>query len=273
MIDEAGRRFMVDEHPDAELAPRDVVARAIHRILEAGGEAFLDARAAVGERFPERFPTVFQACRERGIDPRIEPMPVTPAAHYHMGGVATDVDGRTSRAGLWAVGEVASTGVHGANRLASNSLLEALVMGGRVAEAVRRRPATGSTEAVSLPEPEGTEAPNSEIEDRVRKLLWNRVGLIRDGRGLEETLAELRELERAPGAPRNLLTVARLVTAAAWAREESRGGHFRTDFPHADPAWERRLSVWLDPDGDERVVAGSPLTVHPRTAAVAGGRS
>ncbi len=134
LVDSAGHRFMLDEHPDAELAPRDVVARAIHCRREAGEAVYLDARAAVGPRFPERFPTVFEKAMEAGIDPRVEPLPVTPAAHYHMGGVATDGRGRSSLPGLWVCGEAASTGAHGANRLASNSLLEALVFGARVAK-------------------------------------------------------------------------------------------------------------------------------------------
>jgi L-aspartate oxidase len=139
LVDGAGRRFMLEEHPLAELAPRDVVARAIHRRLAAGEGVFLDARVAIGDRFPERFPTVFQAARDAGLDPRREPLPVVPAAHYHMGGVVTDERGRTSLPGLWACGETAATGVHGANRLASNSLLEALVFGARVAGDLARR--------------------------------------------------------------------------------------------------------------------------------------
>jgi L-aspartate oxidase len=139
LVDGAGRRFMLEEHPLAELAPRDVVARAIHRRLAAGDSVFLDARGAIGDRFPERFPTVFAAAREAGLDPRSEPLPVVPAAHYHMGGVVTDERGRTSLPGLWACGETAATGVHGANRLASNSLLEALVFGARVAGDLARR--------------------------------------------------------------------------------------------------------------------------------------
>src|SRR6185436_19887220 len=138
LLDGRGRRFMLDEHPDAELAPRDVVARAIWRRQVAGEGVFLDARAAVGDRFPERFPRVFEICRRHGFDPRIQPVPVAPAAHFHMGGVSVDIDGRTSLPGLWACGEVSATGVHGANRLASNSLLEALVFGARVAEDLRR---------------------------------------------------------------------------------------------------------------------------------------
>jgi L-aspartate oxidase len=136
LIDRSGHRFMRGAHADAELAPRDVVARAVHRQLKAGRGAFLDARAAVGEAFPERFPAVFAACMAAGIDPRRQPIPVAPAAHYHMGGIATDLDGFTGIARLYAVGECASTGLHGANRLASNSLLDGLVFGRRAAEAI-----------------------------------------------------------------------------------------------------------------------------------------
>ena len=134
LVDETGRPLLEGE--GAELQARDVVARGIWAALASGRRAFLDARAAVGDAFPERFPTVFDACRAHGLDPRRQPIPVAPAAHYHMGGVATDLDGRTSVPGLWAAGEVACTGVHGANRLASNSLLEALVFGARVARSL-----------------------------------------------------------------------------------------------------------------------------------------
>ncbi len=146
LVDETGRPLL--EGPGAELQARDVVARGIWAALAAGRRALLDAREAVGDAFPRRFPTVFEACREHGLDPRLEPVPVAPAAHYHMGGIATDLDGRTSVPGLWAAGEAACTGVHGANRLASNSLLEALVFGGRVARSLAealpnlRRPAS-----------------------------------------------------------------------------------------------------------------------------------
>ena len=143
LVDNRGQRYLVGEHADAELAPRDVVARANYRQLQAGLEPCLDARAAVGDAFPQRFPTVFALATAHGLDPRVDLLPVTPAAHYCMGGVAVDDQGRTSRPGLWAAGEVASSGLHGGNRLASNSLLEGLVMGRRVADAVvgRAQPA------------------------------------------------------------------------------------------------------------------------------------
>ena len=133
LVNETGERYMIDVHPDAELAPRDVVARANYRQIRDGHKPYLDARDAVGAAFPERFPTVFGLANQHGFDPRIDLLPVSPAAHYCMGGIAVDAAGRTSLDGLWAVGEVTSSGVHGANRLASNSLLEGLVMGERVA--------------------------------------------------------------------------------------------------------------------------------------------
>ena len=259
LVDETGRRFMVDEHPDAELAPRDIVARAIWRRLMAGSRVYLDAREAVGEDFPERFPTVFRLCQEHGLDPRTEPIPVAPAAHYHMGGIAVDERGRTSLPGLWACGEVAATGVHGANRLASNSLLEALVFGARVAEDLQdglppsRHPRgagrwmVGASRAV-------LEAPGDrELVAAVRTVMWEKVGVSRDGAGLSAAVSELARLAaahpQAAGEVRNLLGVARLVAAAALARQESRGGHYRADFPHSDPTWKRRLTLTAAPDG------------------------
>ena len=267
LIDETGRRFMTDEHPDAELAPRDVVARAIWRQQMAGHKVFLDARAAVGEELPEHFPTVFHLCQEHGLDPRIEPIPVAPAAHYHMGGIDVDENGRTSLPGLWACGEVAATGVHGANRLASNSLLEALVFGARVAEDLRaglpaarpprRRgivPATAGAELAA--------AGDAELIAAVRRLMWEKVGLVRDEAGLTAAVAELKRLAaahpRAAGEARNLLCVARLVTEAALERRESRGGHYRSDFPESDPAWQRRLYLTAAPDGSARFEAAEP---------------
>jgi L-aspartate oxidase len=256
LIDETGHRFMLDEHPDRELAPRDVVARAIWHRLMAGHRVFLDAREAVGEEFPDRFPTVFHSCRTYGLDPRVEPIPVAPAAHYHMGGVAVDERGRTSLPGLWACGEVSATGVHGANRLASNSLLEALVFGARVAEDLTSslpsrtprgwRVAGGTIPAVSAPG-------DAELTLAVRRLMWEKVGLLRDGAGLALALEELQRLAarhpQAAGEARNLLWAGRLVAAAALERKESRGGHYRSDYPEPDPVWQRRLFLTASPDG------------------------
>jgi len=299
LVDGAGRRFMPAEHPDAELAPRDVVARAIHRRREAGEAVFLDARKAVGEDFPRRFPTVFEKAMAAGFDPRREPLPVTPAAHYHMGGVEVDARGRSSLSGLWACGETASTGAHGANRLASNSLLEALVFGARVAEDLKLRvaglPGAGAEALARLRVAGGTglvagrgqeawvqEAQAaggvSPLRDRVRDRMWRAAGLVRDGAGLataredlEKADAGLRALGPAVEAmggfgdkvalyeTRNLVTAGRLVAAAAEARCESRGAHFRTDFPAEDPAQRHRLRAWIDAAG--RVQIGDPLRV------------
>jgi L-aspartate oxidase len=203
LVDERGARFMSDVHPDRELAPRDVVARAVWGRLREGRQVFLDARRAVGERFPERFPTVFELCRRHGLDPRVEPMPVVPAAHYHMGGVAVDASGRTSLPGLWACGEVAATGAHGANRLASNSLLEALVFGARVAEDVAAgagaRAAAGARrsdrmEMAMPPEARATTGAAATLVAAVRRLMWDQVGVERDEAGLAAAAAELEAL-------------------------------------------------------------------------------
>ena len=282
LIDEAGRRFMPGEHPDAELAPRDVVARAIWRQSMAGHRVFLDAREAVGEEFPEHFPTVFHLCREHGLDPRTEPIPVAPAAHYHMGGIAVDENGRTSLAGLWACGEVAATGAHGANRLASNSLLEALVFGARVADDLRDglpadrtsrgRLAAGATSGLS-----GVSAPgDAELTAAVRRLMWEKVGLVRDEAGLTAAVSGLERLAaahpQASGEARNLLGIARLVAAAALERRESRGGHYRSDFPESDPAWQRRLFLTAAPDGSARFEPADATAGTAPPLAVAGGR-
>ncbi len=259
LLDREGRRFMLSEHPDAELAPRDVVARAIWKRLVAGDRIVLDTREAVGESFPEHFPRVFELCQEHGLDPRIEPMPVAPAAHYHMGGIWVDANGRTTLPGLWACGEVTATGAHGANRLASNSLLEALVFGARVADDLRISLRAGETlRTANLRAASGFDRGRNSPGDReltaaVRRIMWEKVGLVRDEDGLTSAQDELERLaethRNAAGEARNLLAVARLVTAAALVRRESRGGHYRSDLPAADPDWARRLYLTAAPDG------------------------
>ncbi|MFP3942120.1 MAG: L-aspartate oxidase, partial [Thermoanaerobaculia bacterium] len=260
LVDGTGRRFLADEHPDAELAPRDVVARAIARRLAAGDGVFLDAREAVGGAFPERFPTVYALCRRHGLDPRRDVLPVSPAAHYHMGGVAADAWGRTTLEGLWACGEAAATGVHGANRLASNSLLEALVFGARVARSVAGAgplPA-GPVRLAGAPEPPPPGArrlPSGREASRAvahgRRLAWDHAGVVRTGEGLGRLLDELDGVEESAallgGEGRNLLLAARLVARAALERTESRGGHFRAEHPAPAEAWRRHLAVELEP--------------------------
>jgi L-aspartate oxidase len=220
-----GRAFMADYHPARELAPRDVVARAIHAERAAGRGAFLDATQAVGAHFDHEFPAVFAACLSAGIDPRVQPIPVTPAVHYHMGGVATDLDGRTSLPGLLAAGECASTGVHGANRLASNSLLEAAVFGARAGAAARDLGLGGEPLAAD-PTPD---LPDTALQS-LRQAMSRDAGVIRDADGLARLVAVLDALETAHG-PAPTLVAAQLIARAALARQESRGGHFRADFP------------------------------------------
>ena len=180
-------------------------------------------------------------------------MPVAPAAHYHMGGIAVDGQGRTSLAGLWACGEVASTGVHGANRLASNSLLEALVFGSRVAEDLRAAAGRAFPSGRRVPAVHSATRRDAELQLSIRRVMWEKVGLVRDEKGLSTALDELEAMAeshpRIAGEARNLLSVGRLVTAAALARRESRGGHYRSDFPLPDPDWQRRIQVTAAPDG------------------------
>ncbi|MEL7486107.1 MAG: L-aspartate oxidase [Pseudomonadota bacterium] len=231
-----GERFMPDYHPDAELAPRDIVARAVEAEIAAGRGAFLDASGAIGGDFPGRYPTVFAACESARLDPRREPMPVAPAAHYHMGGVVTDLEGRATLEGLSAVGEVASTGVHGANRLASNSLLEAAVFGARIADRLRGTE-TKATPRARAPEDRLQVAPSpapADAANRLRQAMSKDGALIRSASGLDRLQKTINEIERDAGSTSGLisaLTAARLIATAARHRTESRGAHFRHDYP------------------------------------------
>jgi len=270
VVDGAGVRFLLEIDPRGELLPRDVVARAIAERIAGGGAVFLDAREAVGDRFPEEFPTVFAACSAAGIDPRGEPIPISPAAHYHMGGVRIDACGRSSLAGLWACGEVACSGVHGANRLASNSLLEALVFGGRVAASVQASPALGPAPKQSIRSVRSSAADTDEgAVATIRELMWSHVGLARDAAGLATAGAAFAALDRdlpSTGEARNLLDVARLVTTAALHRRESRGGHFRRDHPRSSPGWRRRI-VLENASLEPRFEPVSPAPPLPARAA------
>lgn len=236
LVNADGKPFMQKYHRERDLAPRDIVARAVESERKAKRGAFLDAREAVGAGFREKFPTVFAACERNGVDPCTELMPVAPAAHYHMGGVMTDLDGKSSLDGLSAVGEVASTGVHGANRLASNSLLEAVVFGARIAERLKNAPLVIRTDAAA-PEDRRDLAPkpaDPKLMMRLRKAMSRGAALIRSEKGLLSVLDAINDLNQEPlmtSGLKSALASAELIVQGALLREESRGGHFRTDFP------------------------------------------
>lgn len=271
LVNKAGERFMLRHHADAELAPRDIVARGVFEEIVAGRGAFLDCRAAIGARFETAYPTVYAHCRAAGIDPVVDLIPVAPAAHYHMGGIATDMHGRSSVEGLWAAGEVASTGLHGANRLASNSLLEAIVLGGRVADDI------GSlvTASSAVPVAELRLVKGGKVVDmrlradamrRIRRIMSEDVGVVREAKGLRHALVELREIaaEAAGDAVvANMALTARLIAASALSRKESRGGHFRSDYPDAQARLQKRTFVTLD---DLKAVEASLLPRAKRAA-------
>ncbi|MEM1037376.1 MAG: L-aspartate oxidase [Pseudomonadota bacterium] len=225
LIGEDGAPFMSRYHPKAELAPRDEVARAIHTELASGRKAYLDTREAIGAEIEHHFPTVFGACQAAGIDPRSAPIPVAPAMHYHMGGILSDMWGRSTLNGLSICGECASTGAHGANRLASNSLLEAVVFAARIADRLREEPLKtpdASTAKVK------SDLPNSALQT-LRKGMATHCGVVRNERGLTQLLQTITDLENEHG-PAHSIAAARLIASAALARQESRGGHYRSDF-------------------------------------------
>ncbi|MEJ7811734.1 MAG: L-aspartate oxidase [Gemmatimonadaceae bacterium] len=252
---DAGERFMVGRHELAELAPRDVVAREIfreRRPASAGAPArtvWLDATNLDAE-FERRFPGIFALCAARGIDPRSALIPVTPAAHYMMGGILTDLVGRSSVPRLYACGEVSNTGVHGANRLASNSLLEGLVFAERVARDMAETPALGAEPPVadwSVPALRDRGAAQV-AANAVRNAMWEYAGIDRTADGLRRCVAALAEIERRlpEGATeeRNMVETAHLIADAALLREESRGGHYRSDYPTTKRTWEGKHIVW-----------------------------
>ncbi|NSX93347.1 L-aspartate oxidase [Agrobacterium tumefaciens] len=237
LLNENGERFMAAV-PGAELASRDIVARAIDREILRGGAVFLDARKALGPGFSSRFPSIDLLCREAGIDPARELVPVRPAVHYHMGGVATDGRGRSSVPGLWVAGETACTGLHGANRLASNSLLEAAALGMRAAQDIagRQPPTTRPAAAASRT------APGFAVVDPaiVRPIVSRHLGIVRHAAGLSEAIRDLLPFAEQEGPASDPALVGLAIAVFAFLRTESRGAHFRDDFPGKNAAAARR---------------------------------
>ena len=236
LVNASGDYFMA-EIAGRDLAPRDVVARAIAAENRQGQQTFLDARS-LGDRFAKRFPAIAQLCRAAGLDPARDLIPVQPATHYHMGGVATTTTGRSSIAGLWAIGEVAATGLHGANRLASNSLLEALVMGIGAAEDIAGMQDNNSRSA--LPACSASLPGLTDIAE-VRRLVSRHLGLLRDADGLQEAIAALLPLSQGQGCKADAAIIGLLMAVAAYRRQESRGAHARTDFPQQHMVAERQF--------------------------------
>ncbi|MEU6864828.1 L-aspartate oxidase [Streptomyces sp. NPDC046876] len=287
LVDADGVRFMLGAHELAELAPRDIVAKGIMRRMQEQGaqHMYLDARHFGAEMWEQRFPTILAACRAHGIDPVTEPIPVAPAAHYASGGVRTDLHGRTTVPGLYACGEVACTGVHGANRLASNSLLEGLVFAERIAEDIVRSAASGSGPGIPVPSTGPLQPAEARYE--VQRIMTQGAGVLRSAASLREAAAALEDLyataltaletegkTAVPGTETweatNLLCVARVLVAAALRREETRGCHWREDFPDRDDAaWRRHLVVRLSATERRALVvtptdtADLPSVQHP----------
>jgi L-aspartate oxidase len=237
LVDETGRRFL-DGVRGAELAPRDILTRAVWQHMAKGHRVFLDVRQRPAQEFAQRFPGIATICKSFSIDPSHDPIPIRPAQHYHMGGVAVDQAGRSSVTGLWACGEVACTGLHGANRLASNSLTEAAVCARWVAESVARTPTSQSRRAVTmnLPPPDPTS---------VRPLLSRTLGVLRECKGLKEAVGTLLPVAESHDAAADPAAVGLMIAVAALQREESRGAHYRTDFPELATV-PQRSSLYLD---------------------------
>ncbi|MDB1086660.1 L-aspartate oxidase [Streptomyces sp. ACA25] len=263
LVDADGVRFMTGQHELGELAPRDIVAKGIMRRMREQNTAhmYLDGRHFGAAMWEHRFPTILEACRSHGIDPVTEPVPVSPAAHYASGGIRTDLHGRTTVPGLYACGEAACTGVHGANRLASNSLLEGLVFAERIARAARRDGAPSrAARPVPVPPPAlpPPPLPAPEARREIQRIMTRGAGVLRSGESLARAAGELEALTPAkPAEPgtdawetANLHLVARVLVAAARHRTETRGCHWREDHPERDDAvWRRHLIVGLRPSG------------------------
>jgi len=249
LVNENGDRFMQSADPRAELAPRDVVARAIVAEANKGTQIYLDIRHLSADLIKNRFPRIVQVCASFGLDITKERIPVLPAAHYLMGGVRTDLDGRTSLAGLYAAGETACTGVHGANRLASNSLLEGLVFGARAGHAILKTHSQAASLTRNIVRKSAAPAIPKNMS-ALRSLMWKDAGVVRNAESLRQVLEMIRtettsavRHDRTSGEAANIRQCAELIVSAALAREESRGAHFRSDFAHHDDAHFKKHSL------------------------------
>ncbi len=286
LINHRGERFMKKYHPQADLAPRDIVARSIDTEMKTSGDvcAYLDLRHLDRKHIEERFPNLVATCRGFGIDMVGEPVPVVPAAHYMCGGVAVDLDSRTNLPGLYAVGEVACTGIHGANRLASNSLLEAVFFASRAAKAIAGEPALPADISSRLPRIiKGQDPEQGQLEvmvlehdwDLVRRIMWDYVGVVRDQerldialsrlRGVRETVEKL--LAKAPRFPeavelRNIALVGEMIVLCARSRKESRGLHYTLDYPDLLPQAEDSILRRGVPLGGETCYEPGPDSQH-----------
>lgn len=249
LLNDKGLPFMEKIHAMGDLAPRDIVSRGLFAERTGGRKAYLDCRKVEVDKFP----ALLSACARRAIDPRRDLVPVMPAVHYHMGGIATDLDGRTSINGLWAAGEVAATGLHGANRLASNSLMEAVIMGGRVAKDIAALKLVVERTDLALPALPVSRGPKIDAAVMtVRRTMSDLVGVIRDKAGLEkahDTLARIeKEFAGIDAKTADMAMIGRLIAQSALLREESRGGHYRSDFPAASAKWQHRSFVDTRPE-------------------------
>lgn len=248
LLNSRGERFMLKYHPAAELAPRDIVSRGIFAQMQMGQKVYLDCRPIDVTHFP----ALQQACARANVTPQHDLVPVMPAAHYHMGGISTDLHGRTSLRGLWACGEVAATGVHGANRLASNSLMEAVVMGARVAADIAKSavlfadvPHINTDALPLLPQKRDREAG----KDALRHIMMDRIGVIREKRAMAAAVRDITEIarnaEKDDSRLADMALVARIIAVSALRRTESRGAHCRSDYPQTMEAWQKRSFVTL----------------------------
>lgn len=270
LINAQQERFMQQVDIRAELAPRDVVARAIWQQVQAGHKPMLDARFSVGADFPKRFPLITAVCTSAGLDPVTDALPVAPASHYHMGGVSINDMGHSTLSNLWVCGETACSRIHGANRLASNSLLEALVYGQVIATDVQAKQFSSQTITTIKPQKPDTVDAQADHQTRLglRKLMYSHVGLLRSQQGMQEALKTITDFQTRPQlsrSTRSMLLVAGMITLSALQRKESRGAHARSDYPDLLPYAEHSLMTlasfksglreWIEKDWPDEVPA------------------